>query len=142
MKARDIMTSDHIWACNEATPAREAAQMMVEHNVGSLPVVDNQGRLSGIVTDRDLCCRVLASGMDSQTPVSHVMSKPVHMVHPDSELREIERIIGEYRIRRLPVVDEDGRLQGFIAMADLARKVHGLFQERHLAEVLGVVSQP
>ena len=142
MQARDIMTADHIWTCNEATEVREAAQMLAEHNIGSLPVLDNQGRLSGLITDRDICCRVVAHGRGFETPVRDVMSKPVHMVHPDADVREVERVMEEYKIRRIPVVDEDNRLQGYIAIADLATKARGLLKSRSFTEVLEVISTP
>lgn len=143
MKARDLMTSDHVWACSETADVREVAQMMADHDVGAIPVLDPQGRLEGIVTDRDLCCRILARGMSFETPVRRVMSGDVRTVRPDADLREIEQAMAEHKIRRMPVVDEDNRLQGFIAQADLLRAcAEHRRQEHGVVETLETISEP
>jgi CBS domain-containing protein len=136
------MTGDHVWTCTEGTTIAEASRLMAEHNVGALPVLDNFGRLSGIVTDRDVCCKAIGQGKDIQAPVTEIMSRPVHAVHPDSDLREVERMMQQYRVRRVPVVDDQQQLIGFISLADLAKKVHGLLKEHALAQTLELVSQP
>jgi len=92
------------------------------------------------VTDRDICCRIVAEGKSYETPVREVMTPQVRTCRPDTSLKEVESVMKEYRIRRLPVVDEESRLQGFISLADLARECHGLIQEHRLAEVLESVS--
>ncbi|KKK83651.1 hypothetical protein LCGC14_2791240, partial [marine sediment metagenome] len=73
--------------------------------------LDTNGRLEGIVTDRDLCCRVLGQGRSFDTPVREVMSMTMHTVHPDADLSEVESIMRENKIRRIPVVDDDDRLR-------------------------------
>ncbi len=142
MKARDIMTMNEVCACGDASDARRVAEMMQEHNIGSVAVLDGEGRLEGIVTDRDICCRLVAQGKPGQTPVSEIMSTAVKTVTPETGLSEIESMMSQYRIRRLPVVDNQNRLQGWISLGDLARHCHGIFKEHHVAEVLEAVSTP
>jgi CBS domain-containing protein len=140
MKAREIMTNDHLWVCSPDTTIRQAAQMMSEHDIGSVPIVDAEGHLQGILTDRDICCRVVAKGRSFDTPVQDIMSMPVHTIAADAELGEIESVIREYQVRRLPVVDERQRLCGVVSVADLARHCRSLFREHGLAETLEAVS--
>jgi CBS domain-containing protein len=140
MKECDIMTSHNVWACAETSDCRHVAQMMAEHNIGAVPVLDSQGRLEGIITDRDICCRLVAEGKSFETPAREIMSTSVHTCGADTSLDEIESAMCRYKIRRLPVVDSDNRLQGFISLGDLAMHVHGLLKEHHLAEVLEAVS--
>jgi CBS domain-containing protein len=75
----------------------------------------------GVVTDRDLAARALAEGLGPGTPVRDVMSNAPMCCSPDSEIEEVERIMAETRVRRVPVVDEDGLCVGMVAQADLAR---------------------
>ena len=140
MKAYDFMTSHDLWVCPDDTDVRYVAQLMQEHNVGSIPVLDDKGRLEGIITDRDITCRVVARGMSFETPVRDVMSTNVKTCREESSLEEIERIMRENRIRRLPVTDEDHRLLGFIAIADLLHHCHGISYEHDLCELMDVVS--
>lgn len=142
MKARDIMTMQEVCACSDTSDVHKAAQLMQEHNIGSIPVLDSEGRLEGIVTDRDICCRVVAQGKAGQTPVSEIMSTGVKTVTPETGLSEIESLMSQYRIRRLPVIDDQNRLEGWISLGDLARHCHGIFKEHHVAEVLEAVSTP
>lgn len=143
MKAIDLMTRDHLWACGDTTDCREVARMMAEHDVGAVPVLDNEGRLEGIVTDRDICCRVVASGLSFETPIREIMSREPCTIYPDTDLKEIERLMREYKVRRLPVVDADHRLQGFVSQADLLREVpHGWRKDRDLVKTLETISSP
>ncbi len=142
MNARDIMTMNEVCACGDTSDASKVAEMMQEHNIGSIGVLDGEGRLEGIVTDRDICCRLVAQGKSGETPVSEIMSTAVKTVTPETGLSEIESLMSQYRIRRLPVVDNQNRLQGWISLGDLARHCHGIFKEHHVAEVLEAVSTP
>jgi CBS domain-containing protein len=106
--------------CEPSEPVIEVARRMRDHHVGSLVVLDGARRPVGIVTDRDLAVRALAAGVDpGATPVSAVMSSPVSTA-PESE--PLERTLQRMRVqgvRRLPVVDAQGALQGLVAMDDL-----------------------
>ncbi len=139
MKASDLMTEHEVWACAETADAQQVAQMMWDHNVGAIPVLDSDGRLEGIVTDRDLCCKIIATGSSCSTPVRQIMSGPAYSVQPDAELETIESIMREHRIRRVPVVDGDDRLKGFISMGDIACYVHTPLEEHELIGVLEAV---
>ena len=142
MKASDLMITEHVWACAETADVRTVAEMMAEHNVGAIPVLDQEGQLEGIITDRDLCCRVLAKGRSFETPIREVMSKSVESVHPDTDLKEIEAHMRDRKIRRLPVVDNNNKLRGFISFSDLARHCHGIQEEHELMSVLEMICAP
>ncbi|HUT57905.1 MAG TPA: CBS domain-containing protein [Phycisphaerae bacterium] len=140
MKACDLMTSHQVWVAADDTDVRHVAGMMAEHNVGAIPVLDNDGRLEGIITDRDIACRVVSKGLSFETPVRKVMTADVKTVRPDTDLDEIERIMQENHIRRLPVVDSENRLQGFISVGDLMHHCHGISYEHGLCELMDAVS--
>lgn len=118
---RDVMTRNPRTVAPDAT-VREAARTMREEDAGIMPVVQD-GRVIGVVTDRDLAMRVLAEGRNpDQTRVSEVMSSDVHVCTPDDRLVEAVRIMGEENVRRLPVVDRDDHLKGILSMTDVARE--------------------
>jgi CBS domain-containing protein len=119
---QDAMTSNPT-TIETATSAREAAQLMKTKDVGSLPIVQD-GKLVGVVTDRDLTTRVLAEGKDAETQVGQIASKDVVTVDPQQPLEEAARLMAEHQIRRIPVVEEDGRLVGILAQADVAETGH------------------
>ena len=102
------------------TTAQEAARIMKSEDVGSLPVVEG-GRLEGMVTDRDLAIRVLAEGASADTAVAEIASKNLATIDPEQSLEEAARLMAEHQIRRLPVVEEDGKLVGILAQADVAQ---------------------
>jgi CBS domain-containing protein len=140
MNAQDIMTSEHLWVCSPETTVRQCAQMMNEHEIGALPVVDSAGRTTGIITDRDICCRVVAQARSYETPIQDVMSTPVHTVNTLADLNEIEDLMKEYQVRRLPVVDDQQRIVGMISLGDLARRCRSFFREHGVVETLEAVS--
>jgi CBS domain-containing protein len=105
------------------TTVREAARTMASEDVGSLPIVDD-GRLVGVVTDRDLAIRVLAEGKGEETTVGEISSQDVVTVDPLQSLEEAARLMAKHQLRRLPVVEEDGKLVGILAQADLAKLGH------------------
>ena len=100
--------------------AAEAAQIMKSEDVGSLPIVEGD-RLAGVITDRDLAIRIVAEGRDPDTPVGEIASKDVVTVDPEQTIDEAARLMAEHQVRRLPVVEEDGRLVGILAQADIAQ---------------------
>lgn len=141
MKARDIMTTGHLQVCSETTDCRHVAQIMAQNSIGSVPVCDSNGKLEGIITDRDICCRLVAQGKSFETPARDIMSGDLQTCSPDTSLKDVEAIMRQYHIRRLPVVDQANKLEGFISLADLAAKLHGL-KEHGLVEVLESVATP
>ena len=100
----------------------EAAKIMKQEDAGVVPVTEN-GRLTGMVTDRDIAIRVVAEGKDPQsTVVREVASKNLVTIDPQQDLDEALRLMAKHQVRRLPVVEEDGRLVGVVAQADVARE--------------------
>ena len=83
MRACDIMTTHEVCACSETSDCSRVAEMMLEHDIGSVPVLNGQGRLEGIVTDRDICCRAMATGKGGDTPITEIMTSSVRTVSPD-----------------------------------------------------------
>jgi CBS domain-containing protein len=99
----------------------DAARIMKQEDAGVVPVTEN-GRLTGMVTDRDIAIRVVAEGKDPQsTTVSEVASTNLVTLDPQQDLDEALRLMAQHQVRRLPVVEEDGRLVGVVAQADIAR---------------------
>jgi CBS domain-containing protein len=94
---------------------------MVQHNCGEVPAVDTDGQLIGVVTDRDIVCRVLAAG---KNPLEHTaqdcMTQPAITVHPDTTITDVMTTMEVHQIRRVPVVDQHERCVGIVAQADLA----------------------
>jgi CBS domain-containing protein len=104
------------------TSIKDAAQRMKSDDVGALPVVEGD-RLTGMITDRDIAIRAVAEGKLDAT-VGEVASKDVISIDPQQSLEEAARLMAEHQIRRLPVCEEDGRLVGIIAQADVAQIGH------------------
>jgi CBS domain-containing protein len=99
----------------------DAARLMREEDAGIAPIVDG-GRLVGVLTDRDIAIEVVAAGKDpGSTKASDVASKNLVTVDPQQDLDEALRLMAQHQVRRLPVVEEDGKLVGIVAQADVAR---------------------
>ncbi|NLK85890.1 MAG: CBS domain-containing protein [Clostridiaceae bacterium] len=118
MKVRDIMTKNvaHI---KPDTSIIDAARLMQQYNVGSIPVCDQSG-VVGMVTDRDIVVRNVVMGTDPKaTPVSNIMTTGITSVSPDTDVNDLEDIMSQKQIRRIPVVDQN-HLVGIVALGDLA----------------------
>ena len=102
------------------TTAQDAAKIMKSEDVGSLPIVEGD-KLIGVVTDRDFAIRIVAEGRGADTTVGEIASKDVVTVDPEQSIDEAARLMAERQVRRLPVVEEDGRLVGILAQADIAQ---------------------
>ena len=135
IRCRDIMTTSVRTATREKT-LQETAAMMRDGDMGSVPVVED-GRLVGIVTDRDIVVRSVADGRGPQTSVAEAMTTDIFSVRPDDFVFEAIRLMGDKQVRRVPVVDDEGRLAGIIAMADIALEME---DEREIAETLEEIS--
>src|SRR5262249_36310576 len=124
MKVRDAMTADPI-CCLATDSAQKVAGILSKKDVGSIPLVtDHDSRkLIGIITDRDLCCSVVADGLDPQTTAieKFVSLNPV-ACREGENLDDCERLMQEHQVRRIPIVDQDGRVIGIVSQADLALK--------------------
>src|SRR5437773_3116171 len=135
MRCREIMTRDLRTASPE-TSLQHAAAMMRDGDMGAVPVVEN-GRLVGIVTDRDIVIRCLADGKGASTPVSEAMTTEMFSVGPNDFVFEAVRLMGDKQIRRIPVITDDGKLAGIISMADVALETE---DELEIAETLEEIS--
>lgn len=116
-QVRDAMSGPVVCIDHTAT-ATEAAYLMRENDTGDV-VVTNEGRVVGILTDRDLVIRVVAESIDPEVQVSEVYSAPLITVAPDDELTTASDLMQEHAIRRLPVCEGDN-VVGFISLGDLA----------------------
>ena len=118
---RDAMTSNPS-NVEMSSSVVEAARLMKSEDVGSIPVTEGD-RLVGIVTDRDIAIRVVAEGKDVQgVTVGEIASTDLITVDPQQDLDEALRLMAQHQVRRLPVVEEDGRLVGILAQADVAQQ--------------------
>lgn len=135
MKLRDMMSEQVVRIHPEET-VDVAARTLAQYNIGALPVCGNDGRIFGVVTDRDLVTRCLAAGQSPEkTKVRQVMTGRVVSASPDMTPEDAARLMGAQQIRRLPVV-ENGTLCGMISLGDLA--IHG---ENAAAEALEEISE-
>ncbi|HEU5010037.1 MAG TPA: CBS domain-containing protein [Gaiellaceae bacterium] len=135
-KIRDAMTPT-ARAVSPQQSLVDAAKMMRDEDVGALPVVED-GRVVGMVTDRDIVVRAVAEGRDSAAvKAGEVASREVVAVEPDQDLDEALNLMARHRVRRLPVV-EQGRLVGVLAQADVAMQA----KEKEAGEMLEEISQP
>lgn len=137
-KIAEVMT-DRPRAIAPETSIREAARLMEEEDVGSLPVVEEGARLVGIVTDRDIAIRAVARGLEPDgTTVMDIASKDVYGLTPDDDLDDALEMMARAQVRRLPIVVRDNELVGMVAQADVARTS----KEKKAGEVLEAISQP
>lgn len=127
MIVSELMT-DNVISISPDEPASLAARLLFRHNIGAVPVCTEDGRLRGIVTDRDIVLRCVAAENDPETtPVREIMSRGLVTVSPTDDVREAARQMAESQIRRLPVV-ESGKLVGMLALGDMA-KTHSFDME-------------
>lgn len=137
MKARDVMAGGLI-TCPPDAPVTEAAKLMRDRDTGDVLITED-GKLLGIVTDRDVAIRAAASGEDPrEEPVRKYMSKRLVMGHPNWDLRRVSNTMSKHQIRRLPIV-ENGMLLGIISLGDLA------LRDKHrdkVGQALRAISEP
>lgn len=125
MNVGDIMTRA-VRRCGLEESMDRAARLMWEGDCGVLPVVDEGGRVVGVLTDRDICMAAYTSGRPlTQIPVSVAASRKVVSVRESDSVDRAEELMREHRVRRLPVLDRDGRLAGVVSLNDLARELRG-----------------
>jgi CBS domain-containing protein len=137
MKVSDVMTRN-VEVISPEQVLRDAAAKMGSLDVGALPVAEND-RLVGMITDRDIVVRAIASGQGPDTPVRQVMTKDIKYVYDDQSLDEVSRNMANLQVRRLPVVNRDKRLVGILSLGDLAVKPK---DPEEAGEALRGVSQP
>jgi CBS domain-containing protein len=161
VRCRDIMTRDVTVATRETT-LQEVAQMMRDEDTGVIPVVDRQdtsilasdvkpeeaprinnrirsnGKLVGLITDRDIVIRAVAEGRDTRdVRAEEIMTDAIHSAHPNDRVIDAIRTMGDKQVRRIPVVDDQGNLRGIISMADVALETE---EDQELADALEEIS--
>lgn len=136
MQVREIM-SEGPACCASATSLKDAAKLMADNDCGEIPVVDEQRRPIGVLTDRDIACRGVAQGKGPDTPAHAVMSKPVVTVTPETTLEDCCETLAQNQIRRVPVVDQSGACCGMVSQADIAQRA----PEHETAQFVRTVSQ-
>jgi len=126
MKIQDLMTTQVESILPTAT-LRRAAQKMSQLNIGSLPIISDEGTLLGIITDRDISCFAVAMGHEpNSTEVQKVMTKEVFTCFEDQDIRNAASLMEDKHIRRLAVVNHDNSVVGFLSVDDLAHCSHEL----------------
>lgn len=122
MKVRDLMTTD-VKTCAEYNTLNTAAQMMWDEDIGCVPVLDKNGGVIGMLTDRDICMSAYIQGATlTGALVTSAMSKRVFSCRPEDDVAVAEKLMREKQVHRLPVVDAQGRLAGLISLNDIARE--------------------
>ena len=135
--ARDVMTVNPA-LCTPDTSLDRVARLMVQHDCGEIPVVDAAEQVVGVVTDRDIVCRVVAEGKNpSAYPAEHCMTSRVVTVTQDAPLSEVLTTMEKHQVRRVPVVDDRGGCVGMISQADVA----WIGKEKEVAELVREVSR-
>jgi CBS domain-containing protein len=137
MKVSEAMTRE-VRLVTPDKPIREAARLMAEMDIGALPVEEND-RLIGMITDRDISVRAVAQGRGPDTPVREVMSSEIKYCFEDQSIDEVTQNMGDLRVRRLPVVNRDKRLVGILSLGDLALEDTS---QDEAGEALSQISRP
>jgi CBS domain-containing protein len=145
MRIEQIMSQPAI-TCRQDETLGTAAGLMWDHDCGVVPVVDDGGAVVGMLTDRDISMAAYTQGKPLHAiPVSAAMAKRVFSCHPDETVEAAERLMAEKQVRRVPVVDADGRPVGLLSLNDLARhgaSARGDAAQREVAETLASICQP
>jgi CBS domain-containing protein len=117
-RVRDVMLKTPV-TVEENESILVAVKKMAELNVGAIPVVDSEGRIVGIFTERDLLKRVVAKEIPLTTPIKEVMTRNPVTITPDATLEEAKELMAKIKARHLPVVDDSGKLQGVVSLSDI-----------------------
>ena len=135
-KVHEVMT-DRPRCVTPETSVAEAAQLMKSDDIGSLPILDGE-QLAGVVTDRDIVIRAIAEGKDPRgMPVREIATRELFKVNADEDLSTALQLMAAQQVRRLPVVDDDGRLVGILAQADVAVEA----KEKAVGEMVEEISK-
>lgn len=139
MKCKDIMTPNPSY-CSPKEISVKAARIMRDEDVGIVPVCEEDKKLVGVVTDRDICLTVVAEERHPrEVKVSECMSEDLVTCKPEDDVQKAADLMKEYQVRRIPVVDDQGRILGMIAQADIALKVG---KPEEVTETVQEISKP
>ena len=143
MKAREVMTAKPE-VVTRSDSIRKAAEIMRERDVGLVPIVDDRTsmKVKGVITDRDLAIRHVAAGHTHECVVDeHMTGRPLETVDANADLTEVLAVMKRAQLRRIPVVEGEGRIVGVIAQTDIALK-DAPQQPEQLAEIIAQISTP
>ena len=136
MQVQELMTT-RVVSVTQQEPVSAAAKLMKRHNLGALPVCGDDGRLRGVITDRDIAVRCVAADMDpADTRIREIMSRGITVCRGDDEVDDVLRAMGQSQVRRLPVT-QDGKVVGILSISDLAKSSRFHMEA---AEALGEIS--
>jgi CBS domain-containing protein len=141
MKTCESMMTKNPICCLPTDTVVKAAQLMKRENIGSIPVIENEQtrKLVGIVTDRDLALKVVAQGKDAKsTQVESVMTDTLVTCHADDEIPKALDAMSEHQLRRIPIINNENKILGIIAQADVATRVN---KPEKTAEMVKDISQ-
>ncbi len=147
MKVRSVMTSE-VQACRPQDNLAAAAMIMWHHDCGVVPVIDSEHRPVGVLTDRDICMAItLKDRPASAIPVGETMATDISSVNPDDDVDDALKLMSARQIRRLLVVDSDGRLNGILSTSDIVRHTDKGKSKKHISnkdtmKMLHAVSKP
>lgn len=129
MKVKECMCNE-VFSCSPSTSVYDVAKLMQTNHVGCIPVCDNEDCMVGVVTDRDLVLRCIANDKNAKdTPVSDIMTTKVCTCNPDDEMTNAQSKMGNEQIRRLPVVNNQGKVIGMLTLGDIAQNDMELGQD-------------
>jgi CBS domain-containing protein len=135
-RIQEVMTSNPRSVSPDA-PVADASRIMRDEDTGIVPIVED-GKLIGTITDRDIVVRLIAESRDaSSATVRDIASTDLVTVDPQQDLDEALRLMAQHQVRRLPVVEEDGRLVGILSQADVAREA----QDKQTGELVEEISK-
>jgi len=137
VEIRELMTQNPA-CCGPSDSVKEAAALMADNDCGQIPVIDANGGLVGVITDRDIACRCVAQGKSAETKVEEIMSPSPVTVTIDASVAECCKKMEENQVRRLPVVDDAGKCCGIVSQADIARHA----SEHATGDLVREVSEP
>jgi CBS domain-containing protein len=145
MHVKELMTHPVV-TCQIGDHLDVAARLMWEYDCGIIPVVGHEGRIEGVITDRDITMAALTQGQRlDQLPVKGAMAKHVLVVHPEEPVETVERLMHDGQVRRLPVIDNAGRPVGVVSINDLARltaRAKRSAADHELVATLAAICQP
>ena len=124
--------------CTPETPLEQVAKLMIQHDCGEIPVIDSAEQVIGVITDRDIVCRLVAQGKNPLAYTAEIcMSDPVITVPTETPIAEVLSTMEKHQIRRVPVVDDEGRCAGMISQSDVA----WIGAEHQVAELVREISR-
>jgi CBS domain-containing protein len=143
MKVSSLIRHE-VTSCTIHDNLERAAQLMWDHDVGCLPVIDDRGHVAGMITDRDTCMAAYTQGAPLRSiPVTTAMARRVYSCRETDDVDAVEKVMRDHQIRRMPVIDEQGHPIGIVSLNDIARAAStGTVPARDVVATLAAVSAP